>query len=46
MNFTIILPLSLADEQDDFYEFTREDYYRILATKKQGTAHYDHNFVC
>ncbi|WOH05038.1 hypothetical protein DCAR_0624450 [Daucus carota subsp. sativus] len=24
-----------SDEQDDFYEFTPEDYYRILATKKQ-----------
>lgn len=24
-----------SDEQDNFYEFTPEDYYRILATKKQ-----------
>ncbi|KAL8097685.1 plant UBX domain-containing protein 1-like [Apium graveolens] len=24
-----------SDEPDDFYEFTPEDYYRILATKKQ-----------
>lgn len=24
------------DEPDDFYEFTAEDYYRILATKKEG----------
>lgn len=33
--------LLLAEEQDDFYEFTPEDYYRILATKKQGTAYYE-----
>lgn len=42
----IILPLLLADEPDDFYEFTPEDYYRILATKKQGTAYNDHIFIC
>ncbi|XP_011098826.1 plant UBX domain-containing protein 1 [Sesamum indicum] len=26
------------EETDDFYEFTAEDYYRILATKKEGDA--------
>ncbi|XP_061374081.1 plant UBX domain-containing protein 1 [Gastrolobium bilobum] len=26
---------SNGDETDDFYEFTAEDYYRILATKKE-----------
>lgn len=26
----------IAEVTDDFYEFTAEDYYRILATKKQG----------
>lgn len=27
--------VSNSEETDDFYEFTAEDYYRILATKKQ-----------
>lgn len=27
--------VSSSDEPDDFYEFTAEDYYRILATKKE-----------
>lgn len=26
----------MAEETDDFYEFTAEDYYRILAAKKEG----------
>ncbi|XP_044501358.1 plant UBX domain-containing protein 1-like [Mangifera indica] len=29
------LPTSSTEETDDFYEFTAEDYYRLLATKKQ-----------
>lgn len=27
---------SLAEEPDDLYEFTAEDYYRIMNTKKEG----------
>ncbi|KAI5651135.1 hypothetical protein M9H77_37140 [Catharanthus roseus] len=27
--------VSNADESDDFYEFTPEDYYRLMATKKE-----------
>lgn len=46
MIFAIVFPLLLVDEPDDFYEFTPEDYYRILATKKQGNAYTDHIFVC
>ncbi|GJQ97120.1 hypothetical protein Tco_0008259 [Tanacetum coccineum] len=30
-------PIS-AEEPDEFYEFTAEDYYRILATKKEDTT--------
>ncbi|KAH9743714.1 Plant UBX domain-containing protein 1 [Citrus sinensis] len=30
--------VSSSDEPDDFYEFTAEDYYRILATKKEDTT--------
>lgn len=26
----------MAEESDDFYEFTAEDYYRVIATKKEG----------
>lgn len=26
----------MAEETDDFYEFTAEDYYRVLGTKKEG----------
>lgn len=26
-----------AEESDDFYEFTAEDYHRILAARKEGT---------
>ena len=26
-----------AEESDDFYEFSAEDYYRSLGTKKKGT---------
>lgn len=33
--FEIVL-WCLGEETDDFYEFTAEDYYRILATKKEG----------
>ncbi|MED6222402.1 Plant UBX domain-containing protein 1 [Stylosanthes scabra] len=29
-------PSNEGDETDDFYEFTPEDYYRLLATKKEG----------
>ncbi|KAL2320236.1 hypothetical protein Fmac_029205 [Flemingia macrophylla] len=28
-------PLSNGEETDDFYEFTPEDYYRLLASKKE-----------
>ncbi|XP_020219032.1 plant UBX domain-containing protein 1 [Cajanus cajan] len=28
-------PLSNGEETDDFYEFTAEDYYRLLASKKE-----------
>lgn len=31
---------NLAEEPDEFYEFTAEDYYRILATKKEGENMY------
>jgi len=31
----------IIEETDDFYEFTAEDYYRILATKKQGNMNDD-----
>lgn len=26
----------MTEEPDEFFEFTAEDYYRILATKKEG----------
>lgn len=26
----------LGEEPDGFYEFTAEDYYRVLATRKDG----------
>lgn len=29
-----------SEETDDFYEFTTEDYYRILATKKEGNIEF------
>ena len=31
----------IIEETDDFYEFTAEDYHRILATKKQGNMNDD-----
>ena len=35
-----LLLFNLAEEPDEFYEFTAEDYYRILATKKEGENTY------
>ncbi|GER50057.1 auxin response factor [Striga asiatica] len=32
--------LSELGEMDDFYEFTPEDYYCLLAAKKEGPAHF------
>lgn len=29
------------EETDDYYEFTAEDYYKLLATKKEGNI--DHS---
>lgn len=29
----------ISDESDDFYEFTPEDYYRLMATKKEGKTY-------
>lgn len=26
----------ILEEPDDFYDFTAEDYYRLMATKKEG----------
>ena len=37
--------LWLAEEPDDFYEFTAEDYYRIHATRKLGNI-YDGYSTC
>lgn len=30
--------LTCSEEGDDFYEFTAEDYFRVLATKKEGNT--------
>lgn len=30
--------LTCSEESEDFYEFTAEDYYRVLATKKEGNV--------
>lgn len=27
---------NISNESDDFYEFTPEDYYRLMNTKKEG----------
>ncbi|KAG5082800.1 hypothetical protein JHK84_052838 [Glycine max] len=35
--------LSNGEETDDFYEFTAEDYYRLLATKKEGNDDTNHS---
>lgn len=31
----------LAEDPDDFYDFTPEDYYRILGTKRKEGNVYD-----
>lgn len=31
-----------GEETDDFYEFTAEDYYRLLATKREGNGDTNH----
>lgn len=30
---------AVSEEPEDFYEFTPEDYYRLLGTKKEGKIH-------
>lgn len=35
--FTVLF-LKCSEEPDDFFEFTAEDYFRILATKKEGNT--------
>lgn len=32
--------LTCAEEPDDFYEFTAEDYFRVLASKKEGNSEF------
>lgn len=38
----LVVIVCLAEESEDFYEFTAEDYYRILGTKKEGNFDHDH----
>ena len=41
--------MELSEEPDDFYEFTAEDYYRLMATKKEGMIYpcnYRYWFIC
>lgn len=35
----------LADEEDDMYEFTPADYYRVLGPKKQGSLALNYLFI-
>lgn len=34
-----------ADEEDDMYDFTPADYYRVLGPKKQGTLAFNYLFI-
>jgi len=38
----IVFPVGISKEEetDDYYEFTAEDYYKLLATKKEGNIDY------
>lgn len=38
----LVVIVCLAEESEDFYEFTAEDYYRILGKKKEGNFNHDH----
>lgn len=34
----IVLFSLLSEEPDDFYDFTAEDYFRLMSTKKEGNT--------